>query len=997
MADNIVKVGVEVDTSSMDKATAALKRMRAAADKNAAAMKKVQGGWQDQAFGPVTNKNPFDEYGPKIDKATKAARGFRKAQEQLGASARTTKYQMALLSYQMNDVISGFAMGQSAMNILTQQTGQIIQALQMGTDGISGSLKRVGRAIAGAITPARLAIVGVTAVVAAGAAAWYTYESRVMSVTRALNAIGGRKGTSPIDVFTAARQAYGAPGSTASYGSQVSGAAMFAGAGIDKSLMANLLKSSETLSKGMNIGIEAAQKEVTAIISDPTKGLAAISKKYGTVSTALEDQVKALVSFGRTVEAQRLVTEELNKKIRDMADTSSYFTRLWERVTTKMGVGSIFDAVGRGLASALSPDLLTKYDRASIAARRSLEDPTDMGKLKTALETRAAWDKEEETRKKARDQAAAEEAKTKAANLAAAQGKIIISANAEAAARRAYTADAQLAAEIEKNRAAAINDTTRMATLEATNKRSLILATAAATRAMQDFARAARDEMAISGAMTESDRVRAQFGVESRRRREQTLSGGAPAAAAAASGLNPVFAGLIAKLEAKFPELRRTSGFRTHEHQKRLREKYGSGAALPGTSRHEIGVAADYSGSGLGGRRSEIIAEARRIGLTVLPSNHGALHVQGPRSMAGVGGADGARPLTINRGTDTPKTEAELLAFRLREVWAGAVATGDRALQSNIQTLKTNIKTFGDSERVIGEETKRTELYNMVREKGVTITDEVRNRIERLSVAHGQYAENLNRVQEAQKKSIAALDEMRSATSELISGPLKAIAAGKKPGEALKQVGMNIGGKLIDRGAGMFSEAMLGPMGKGGGGLFGSLLGKSMQTAMMDVNASIVNINGGLGGALGGAKGGAGGAIGSIVSGVFSGIYANGGVMSSRGNVPLRKYAGGGVARSPQVALFGEGSSPEAFVPLPDGRRIPVKLTQGRKAISAGAKGRAGQNISMGGISVNVDGNADEGALAKMEAKLMQAQARQMAELKRNFGGMSRSYQDDYL
>ncbi|MGE3875784.1 MAG: hypothetical protein AB7F74_22755 [Parvibaculaceae bacterium] len=55
-------------------------------------------------------------------------------------------------------------------------------------------------------------------------------------------------------------------------------------------------------------------------------------------------------------------------------------------------------------------------------------------------------------------------------------------------------------------------------------------------------------------------------------------------------------------------------------------------------------------------------------------------------------------------------------------------------------------------------------------------------------------------------------------------------------------------------------------------------------------------------------------------------LFANGGIMTNRGPVPLRSYAGGGIANSPQLAMYGEGSRPEAFVPLPDGRAIPVKL-----------------------------------------------------------------------
>jgi lambda family phage tail tape measure protein len=57
--------------------------------------------------------------------------------------------------------------------------------------------------------------------------------------------------------------------------------------------------------------------------------------------------------------------------------------------------------------------------------------------------------------------------------------------------------------------------------------------------------------------------------------------------------------------------------------------------------------------------------------------------------------------------------------------------------------------------------------------------------------------------------------------------------------------------------------------------------------------------------------------------------FANGGIMSAAGPVPLRTYATGGIATSPQMALFGEGSTPEAYVPLPDGRRIPVAMKGG--------------------------------------------------------------------
>lgn len=76
---------------------------------------------------------------------------------------------------------------------------------------------------------------------------------------------------------------------------------------------------------------------------------------------------------------------------------------------------------------------------------------------------------------------------------------------------------------------------------------------------------------------------------------------------------------------------------------------------------------------------------------------------------------------------------------------------------------------------------------------------------------------------------------------------------------------------------------------------------------------------------LGGAtSSGAGSGSGGWLSSLFG--FANGGVMTASGPVGLRAYANGGVANEPQLALFGEGASSEAYVPLPDGRSIPVTM-----------------------------------------------------------------------
>lgn len=106
-----------------------------------------------------------------------------------------------------------------------------------------------------------------------------------------------------------------------------------------------------------------------------------------------------------------------------------------------------------------------------------------------------------------------------------------------------------------------------------------------------------------------------------------------------------------------------------------------------------------------------------------------------------------------------------------------------------------------------------------------------------------------------------------------------------------------------------------------------------------------------------------------IVRGIAGGFgFANGGIMTGDGPVPLKTYAKGGIANSPQLAMFGEGSQPEAYVPLPDGRRIPV-------AMQGGGGGGTTVNVSVDAKGTSVQGNAGQGeALARAVAQAVQAE-----------------------
>jgi lambda family phage tail tape measure protein len=109
--------------------------------------------------------------------------------------------------------------------------------------------------------------------------------------------------------------------------------------------------------------------------------------------------------------------------------------------------------------------------------------------------------------------------------------------------------------------------------------------------------------------------------------------------------------------------------------------------------------------------------------------------------------------------------------------------------------------------------------------------------------------------------------------------------------------------------------------------------------------------------------------------------FANGGVFGPGGSVPLTKYATGGVAKSPQLALFGEGSHNEAYVPLPDGRSIPVSMK--------GNQQQGGHTIQTN-VTVNSDGSSAIGGdqQGKRMAEAVKAAVTQELMRQQRDGGM---------
>lgn len=122
---------------------------------------------------------------------------------------------------------------------------------------------------------------------------------------------------------------------------------------------------------------------------------------------------------------------------------------------------------------------------------------------------------------------------------------------------------------------------------------------------------------------------------------------------------------------------------------------------------------------------------------------------------------------------------------------------------------------------------------------------------------------------------------------------------------------------------------------------------------------------------------------------MFSGFaFANGGIMSASGSLPLKAYSNGGIANSPQLALFGEGRMNEAYVPLPDGRTIPVTMKGGNGGtnIILNIENKTGQAIDASQISQMTKTDSD-GRKTEVISIVMDAYNRNTMQLRDLFKG----------
>ncbi len=272
-------------------------------------------------------------------------------------------------------------------------------------------------------------------------------------------------------------------------------------------------------------------------------------------------------------------------------------------------------------------------------------------------------------------------------------------------------------------------------------------------------------------------------------------------------------------------------------------------------------------------------------------------------------------------------------AAQIREAAGAAYDYQQRVTDLN-DALDREQKLMLEGEKVQQQTRTAQEQYNEELErlselrKAGAIDEETYGR------AAAQSADTLEKAQERLRRQQEKLNEVGRGFGQAFSSSFEQMAiSGAKFGDVLKSLEQDIARVIL-------RASVTGPLESAIGGIdFGSIFGSFF--------------------------GGGAAASGPGVSYPAGSTFADGGIMTPGGamSLPVRTYASGGIATSPQVAIYGEGRMNEAYVPLPDGRTIPVTMKGGGEAFTYAPTimvDARGSNMTNGEIKAIVKTSVDQ-------------------------------------
>nr|WP_321511095.1 phage tail length tape measure family protein [uncultured Celeribacter sp.] len=244
---------------------------------------------------------------------------------------RTVKlqaYEQRMLSYQVSDTFQSFALGMPPMQILLQQGPQVID--------IYGGIGNTMRALRQVITPLRVGMLGLGAVVVAGVSSWNAYLKSIKEVETAYDGLGRGLASSTSQLEAQARAGAVAAGiSTKAARSMEAQFLRTAKIGADH--YDDMIGMSKDFAATLGVEMDAIGGIMAEMFSDPAKGADTLYRKYGLIDAATMRYAQTLAAQNREGDAQAALLDALPDKLADAEKALTGFQRAREKVGNVLG------------------------------------------------------------------------------------------------------------------------------------------------------------------------------------------------------------------------------------------------------------------------------------------------------------------------------------------------------------------------------------------------------------------------------------------------------------------------------------------------------------------------------------------------------------------------------------------------------------------------------------------------------------------------------------
>lgn len=820
---DIAALGLSVDSSGVDKGVQSL-------DKLAAAAGKAEGA--SVSLGKAAERAAREQERAAARAAKAAERAAKEQLNNVEKAQRAATMRSTQLGYQLNDAFVQISSGQSPLTTLIQQGSQITPLY----GGITGTVRALGGAIAGMMTPIGVVGGGLAALGVGAAYGFMRWTDEQKALDASLQGIGRRAGVTASALANLAASGAATGGLSVSSGRDL--AAAYAGAGLAGGNIETAIGLTKTFARVTGQDLGDAGTNLAKALQDPTKGLETLNAALGFADEKTRVLIKSFQAQGDAAGAQRALLAALGADLKDTTDRTGALSKAWDAFkrglsNTGTSLGSGIDRIVYGVADQQRMDDLMRRRgelmRPSYAPgiqgntqqAQSYGIWNDFGNDLTGAA--AVRDVEQqidalERRLDRADRAAAGKMATQALNQnsgLAAQSAYSILPELE---RRRALGDQIVLLEKAMNNPAMLDKMGMSAQQVSTALDGVRAAHAAILPLMEREAAAASLSLQAIKARTLAERADVAY--------RQAMAG------QKAGNIDPA-----AEIKAR-ADSDRVFAQGVMDAQERLRTA-NDNAALAGLQSYQ---------------RSRLEIEQRY-----------------------------ARQSYLNRGSpdaqaDDAQVRQQELAALERNSITGPMADANRLLESQNRLLNVNAATFGMStDRVVAAKTAQ-EMFNRYIEAGIPITQQMRDAVLSYAEDMGKAGLAAEQLEEKQRNVVAGMDDLRSTSSSVFKSLMKGDTKG-----ALSALGE----KAMNSGADFLSDTLFGKKGKPGGGLFGDALGGLFsQSQGMDVNAGVVNVSGpvsGLGGI--GGTGGVGSAPMSL-----PGLGAAAGKVSAAG-----QYVGNGV------------------------------------------------------------------------------------------------------